>query len=463
MSGFASRIRSWVRGALRGESGFTLIEMLTTTVLLAVVSAPIAGVLLSSSAIARLARERTAADEFAQAQIETIRTLPYTQVGIVGGNPPGTLAKSVAAMLPSGEAVTVATQVGYVGDPVPTAYVTNADYKKIVLTVTRATDGKQLAQKTTYVSSVSAPPFAGTNWVLIKRQVVDAVTTQPLVGASVGLTGGPSAAVRNDVTDGAGGVLFPALDSSTATPPPAYTLATTFSGYSVFPDDLPPGTPESIPSAPGMNSTGTIRMYLPVSLTVYVRSSAGAPYTSGATISVDSSRCGVATLSVPVGQSSVTVTTCQSTTAQTVPLPPNVLGQAPSFDKYSATAWSTAGGLWGAAAPVSVPTAYPTTLTQSLTVTLSAAAYSTKQVKVSVTRGGKADTNARVELTGGPIAAYLYATTDGTGTATFTVPVVAAASTYTVSSNDMGAAAGTATFSASTGSASPISTTVTLT
>jgi len=459
----AVRIREWGTRAVRGEAGFTMIELLTTTVLLAVVSAPVAGVLLSSSAIARLSRERSAAEALAQAQIETVRTLPYTQVGIVSGNPSGVLQRSVVATLPSGEQVTVVATVTFVSDPIPTAYVTNADYKKVTLTVSRASDGKQLTQKATYVSSLSAPPLAGTNWVQIKRQVVDVVTTKPIVAATVGLTGGPSSTIRNDVTDGSGTVLFPALDSSTATPPPSYTLNAAFSGYSVFPDDLPPATAESVPAAPGMNSISTIRMYLPVSLTVNLQSSTGAPYTAGATISVDSSRCGVATLTVPAGLSSTTVTTCQYATGKTVSLPPNVLGQTPSFDRYGATAWSTTGGLWGSAAPVSVPSAYPTGLGQVMTIKLSASAYATKQVKVTVTRGGKPDTNARVELTGGPLGLYLYATTDATGLATFTVPVSPATSSYSVSSNELGVASGTATFSASTVSATPISVAVTLT
>lgn len=443
------------RSFLRDEGGFTLLELLYTMAILAILVVPISGLLLTSLHTSGQARERSAADALAQAQVESVRALPYTQVGVSGGNPSGALARRAAKTLPSGEAVNVAVSVGFVNDPVPTAYVTDADYKRIVVTVTRASDGVQLAQKTTYVSAGSAPPFSGTTWVQIRRQVVDAVTTRPLPGATVALSGGPSGTTRSDTTDGAGGVLFPALDSSSANPPPAYLLATTLTGYAVFPDDLPPSLPESIPASPGLVSSGTIRMYLPVSLTVSVLASTGAPYTGGATVSVDSSRCGVATVSIPAGQSSTTVTSCQYTSGKTVPLVPTVLGQVPSFDGYAASAW-TAAGLWGGSAPVTVPAAYPTNLAQSVAVTLSAAPYATKQVKVTVTRGGRADTNARVEISGGPAGVHLFATTDATGAATLAVPVTAAASTYTAAANDMGAASGTATFSASTGSSSPI-------
>ena len=301
--------------------------MIVTAVILAVISAPIAGVLLAAAAQSAQARERTAADQLIAAKLETIRTLPYASVGLSGGNPPGTLAASVTTSLPNGEKVSVATQATYVTDPIPTAYVTHADYKKVVVTVTRLSDNRVLAQNTTYVASASAPPLAGTGWVLIKRQVIDGVTTQPLVGASVNVTGGPNSANRTDTTDGSGTVLFPALDSSPVQPPPDYTVAATMTGYNVFPDDLPPMAPEQLGASPGANSTATIRMYLPTSVTINVQASNGTPYTGGATVSLQSSRCGVTSVSIPSGQSSTTITTCAWATGKTIPLVPNLLGQ----------------------------------------------------------------------------------------------------------------------------------------
>ncbi len=107
--------------------------------MLAIVAAPIGAVLSSAGAVtAKVARERTGADELAQTKIEGLRALSYTQIGIVHGNPDGVLAASASAKLPSGEGVTVAWQVTWVNDKVPeNPYQTNADYKKIVLTITR--------------------------------------------------------------------------------------------------------------------------------------------------------------------------------------------------------------------------------------------------------------------------------------------------------------------------------------
>jgi Tfp pilus assembly protein PilE len=448
---------------LRGEAGFTLIEVVIAGIMLAILSVPIAGMLSTTATMSRLDRERTGADQLAQAQIEQLRTLPYTQVGITGANPPGVLSASTTSSLPSGEAVTIATQVNWVADPIPTAYVTNADYKKVVLTVTRNSDGAQLAQKTTYIASASAPPFAGSTWDQIKRQVIDAVTNLPLPGASVNLTGGPGAENRTATTDGSGTVLFPALTSS-AGGTPVFTLATTLSGYNVFPDDISPGAASSVSSTAGVNSIGTVRMYKATSLTVNLKANGGAAYTSGATISVDSSRCGQTTVSIPSGSSSTTITTCNYATGKSVPLPPNVSGQTPADADYFVTAWSNSGGFWVAtpSTGVLVPSAYPTTLTQSVTLTFPVTTYTTtKVITVTVKKSGANDTNARVELTAGPAAVYLYATTNASGQASFTVPVTTTGFAFTGTANDMGAAWGTAnTANITTSTTSPIALTV---
>jgi len=440
------------------EAGFTLVELVITAVILAIIAAPLSAILLVSATDAKLARERTGADQITLAAVERIRTMPYTSVGISGGNPDGSLTATTPATLPGGAAATITTKVTWVSDPIPSAYVTNADYKKVVVTLTRSSDGKQLSRATTNVASASAPPLAGTSWVQIKRQVVDAVTTQALPGASVEVTGGPNSEDRTDVTDGSGTVLFPALNSNSTT---SYTVATVLNGYNVFPDDLPPQTPEQITASPGLSSNATIRMYKGASLTVNVQNSSGVAYTSGVTISVASSRCGVATLSIPSGSSSATVTTCQWVTGKSIPLPPRVLGQTPNFDTYGATAWSP-GGLYGATSGVIVPSSYPTTLTQTMAVKLSASTYATKTLNVTVTRSGQHDSNARVVVTGGRASVCLYGTTNSSGVATFAIPVTSTSSTYTVSSNDMGAASGTATFSASTSTTSPIASAVTI-
>ena len=372
------------------------------------------------------------------------------------------MAASVTTSLPNGEKVSVATQATYVTDPIPTAYVTHADYKKVVVTVTRLSDNRVLAQNTTYVASASAPPLAGTGWVLIKRQVIDGVTTQPLVGASVNVTGGPNSANRTDTTDGSGTVLFPALDSSPVHPPPDYMVAATMTGYNVFPDDLPPMAPEQLGASPGANSTATIRMYLPTSVTINVQASNGAPYTGGATVSLQSSRCGVTSVSIPSGQSSTTITTCAWATGKTNstrPEPPRTDAALRQVQRHGVVAIS--GGFWGGATPFTVPSNYPTTLSQTATVRFAATAYTTKTVKVTVTKGGSADTNARVNVTGAALGVYLYGTTDSNGQVTPHDPRHLDVEHLHGQRQRPGRdVTGRTSFSASTGSTSPITSTV---
>lgn len=457
----SSRLRK-----LRSEAGFTLIEVLIAGLMMVIIGAPLGLILTQSAALANTSKERTTADQLAQTAIETIRTLAYTQIGINGGNPDGNLTASTSTNLPSGEQVTLNTVVDWVTDAVPGAYATNADYKKVVVTVTRVSDGVQLAQKTTYVASASAPPLNGTDWVQIKRTAVDAFLQSVLPGATVHLTGGPASEDRTDTTDAAGVVDFPALQSDSAIPPPNFTLATTLSGYSVYPDDIT-GIAGVIPATPGLASVDTIQMYKNgVSLTVNVQDKNGAAFTGGATISLDSSRCGLQTLSIPSGSSSATITTCTYATGKTVSLVPNIPSQTPVlFDKYFVTAWSNSGGNWGAtpSTGVAVPSAYPTTLSQSVNVKFSATTYSTtKTVTVTVKKAGVADPNARVEVSSGPASVYLFGTTNSSGQVTLTIPVTSTATTYTVNANDGGVYKGTGTFSASTTSTSPIASAVTV-
>jgi type II secretory pathway pseudopilin PulG len=463
------RVTTRISRRLRQQAGFTLIEVLLAGVMLAIVSVPISALLSGTAAIARLDRQRTSADQLAQKQIETLRALPYFNVGLVGGNPQGTIVSPTTATLPSIGSATVTTKVTYVSDPLPSnPYPTKADYKKVVVTVSNTVTGNVLSTKTTYIAPASAPPNAGSTWIQIQRTVVDAVTNLAIPGATVNLTGGPDVnpvTNRTDTTDPSGTVLFPGL-STTSGGTPGYTILTTpLTGYSMYPDDLAPAPVTAVASTVGNNSTATVRMYKQgISLTVTVQTSAGAAFTSGATVSLDSSRCGVQTVSIPSGQSSATFTTCNYATgaSYSVPLVPNVLGQVPLFDKYYVTAWSTAGtcsgGCWSAGTPVTVPSNYPTTLTQSLNVKFSSTTYSTtKVINVTVKKGGSADANARVELTGGPPGVYLYATTNGSGVASFTVPVSATGFTFTANAMDTSLAKGSATTaSITTSTTSPI-------
>jgi type II secretory pathway pseudopilin PulG len=82
--------------ALAREHGFTIVETLMAGVILLILATGIAGVLTSSIAANTVAHERTVAQQCANDQIEQIRRKAYDNVGLVSGNPPGTVNPTAA-------------------------------------------------------------------------------------------------------------------------------------------------------------------------------------------------------------------------------------------------------------------------------------------------------------------------------------------------------------------------------
>src|SRR3954465_12318233 len=101
------RRRPWVQllrrtqCALAREGGFTIVEMLMASAILIVLATSIAGVLTSSIAAHTIARERTIAEQCAADQVEQIRPMPYADVGLVSGNPPGLVSSTATCGSPA--------------------------------------------------------------------------------------------------------------------------------------------------------------------------------------------------------------------------------------------------------------------------------------------------------------------------------------------------------------------------
>src|SRR3972149_2903695 len=228
-------------GSVRGEAGVTLIEMLIATTIFPLVASSLATVLTSAINSHKPARERTIAEQTAMGEIEEIRRLNYDDVGISGGNPPGTLQATQTVDVTGLEA-TLRIQVSYVNDPTPTSYATSANYKKVTVTVTRAAGSVVLAREVTYVAPPARAPYGGINNAIINAQVVDFGNNTPVEGVTVNLGTGPSAP-RSDATDATGTVTFPALTANPTSGPDAYYDLTVDlpSGYAILPEDVPPG------------------------------------------------------------------------------------------------------------------------------------------------------------------------------------------------------------------------------
>jgi type II secretory pathway pseudopilin PulG len=289
-SRFVSRLAYRAGARLRGEGGFSLIEMTLAAVIFVGVATALVGVLVSSISAHGLARDRTRAEQWGNDHLESIRRLDYDDVGTEGGNPPGTVwnCKDVTAAgqdvsagghpcgtPPSTAQYRIRTQISYVADPAPTSYDRSSNYKKVTVTVTRLRDNRQFAQYVTNVAPPARAPFGGINYAVINATVVDYKLRTPMVGATVGLSNGPSPN-RTDVTNTEGTATFAALTANPAPPSSqAYydLLVSGLTGYETIKDDkpppggaVPPAGPGHIQLAPSQTANTTLQVFLPATI-----------------------------------------------------------------------------------------------------------------------------------------------------------------------------------------------------
>ena len=368
---------------LRGEGGFTLIEAVFAMVLFAGLAAAMAGLLTSAISANKHSRQRTIADQVAMEQIESIRRLDYEDVGVVLGNPPGTVPPTTAVNV-AGLDATVTVQIRYVDDPTPTSYETNANYKRVMVTVRRDGDNRLLAREVTYVAPTSRTPFGGVNLAIVQPLVIDYGLNVPVENATVDLLTGPSAP-RSDLTDVNGKVSFQKLTPNATANCPAdcYDLVASLTGYVML------DSPLRLNVGPGQTATPTLQIYRPGTINLDLRNGSGGQFTGNAFVKLTSARNGATqTFSVSGGTAAITAVAGE-------PIVPSV--------QYTAEAWST-GGTPVCATPVTqyVPDDYPDTLSSTFTITMGNCPAG--NVNVSVTWGGSPAQGVTVTLSGGPYA-----------------------------------------------------------
>jgi hypothetical protein len=361
--------------------------------------APLTSVMTASVAAQRQSRERTLAVQTAQSEVEKIRGMSYTDVGLPNGNPAGNLTASKSVTL-QGLKATVTTSVVYVNDPVSAGYPSYADYKKVTIVVARTSDSKQLAREVTYVAPEDGT--TDTNGV-IKVQVVDYALRSGVSPATVSLATGPSAP-RSDSADPEGNVLFPDVAPGASSGSQYYyDVSASATGYTTLSDDLSPSGTARVHLVAGQTWTTVLQVYKPAVVTVNVKNSNGTPYSGTANVTLCSSR-GCETYAVTGGTKQVT-----SINGELV---------VPGL-QYTATT-SVTGPLF-AGQVKQVPNNYPVDLTSTFNLTLGT--YTTRTLTVNVKKtSGSNVTGASVVVTGGPVPIYLTGSTNSSGNATFTIP-----------------------------------------
>ncbi len=389
--------------ALKGEGGITLVEGLIAMTLFLVVATGLVGVLTAGIASHRYARENTFAQQKAMEQIELARRLTYDKVGIASGNPPGDLQATTPLTL-NGLKATMTTQVSFVDDAVPGSYATLANYKKVVVTVTRDGNSKVLTRQVTYIAPVNRAPYGGINNAIVNVLVTDEALNTPVPSVTVWLTNGPSTD-RSDTTDAAGRVSFPSLLTGSQ----KYKITVpSSSGYETLTEYQPPNAAAEFALSASQTKDAALRIYKKHVVNVTVEDSSGNPYTSALTLYAGSDRRGEA---IPITGPTYTL---QKLAGEWL-----VPGVSYSF------AARTASGLFSATVPAGqLPVGYPGNLSSDVVLQLSSGTFSTLNATVTVTdSSGTKLANARVDITSGPVPTYVTGVTASNGTVTLAVPL----------------------------------------
>ena len=402
------------------------LEVLLGILLLAIVAGGVVeGFAAASSQIGKT-RLDVVASKLALQHLEDIRTMSYSTIGTVGGNPPGTIPATQTQTV-NGIAYTVQSSVKYVDNPAIGQPHTYVDYKSVTVVVTPALALGLPVTETTIVAPPNYASMAGLSTAVVT--VVDAVTLQPLPNMTVTIGGGPSA-TRTDITSANGTVVFAGLTpnpTSTGSPQYNYTAQVTQAGYATDPTTAPSVTTAHLSASQTWQVT--IKVFVPATLGVnLVDSVTGAPITNFSTV----------TVTAPAPQSltdsqSGTVGTYTFTTLQGQVIEPSLsaFGITATADCYASQSLNTA-----------VPAGYPNLTSQTVTFKMVSQGGGHLNATVVDNTTGQPIVGAQVQLSGGQNSlAPVVRTTNASGSVTFCEPP-SGSTNYTVAAGANGYGAG---------------------
>lgn len=415
-----------LHGRRRHQGGFAYIEVLISILILAIVAGAIFQGFAASSAQVGKSRLDSVASKLAAGALEDAKNMRYDDVGVVGGNPPGTMQATVDRVV-NGTTYRVVTSVVYVDDPAQGRPQTYVNYKKVTITVTpQVPVGSAVT-----ASSIIAPPsyanIAGKATAVVT--VVDGITLQPLSGATVTVSGSTSP-TRVDSTDAQGKAVFAGLlpsATSPASPQYYYVASAARAGYLTHPDTPVTVTRQNLTASQTWQVT--IKMYRPATVNVnLVDSATGQPVTERSDVTVTSP--------APAAIAETFTTFTGALTTTTIGGNPILPSSTPFTVAVRTDCYADANQ--SAALPVNYPTNTSHTFTFSLTRTTGG----WLDVWVRRASNGAAIGNATVQVSGGPSSmAPLTRTTDANGYTRFCLPVSGSVN-YTVSATASGFGSG---------------------
>lgn len=270
----------------RRQAGYTLVELMVTLAVLAILSLGAFTLFTSLLHSAIVAQRQAVATSLATSQMEYLKTLPYDHLAIAGGpivsttTIPATFTKKIQNVT-----YTVTTSISYADDaydgcgsypnqalkqqycrnyppPTGTPSVDNnpGDYKDVSVSVTDPS-GTRLASVDTQIAALVAETASNTGALFVN--VVDD-SGQPVVGATVNVTNTSTTPAVNvtDTTDQNGIVIFYDLPPSTTNY--KYQIAGSKSGYSSLTTIVPSGTLQ--PTYPSQNLIAQSSSYVTLTL-----------------------------------------------------------------------------------------------------------------------------------------------------------------------------------------------------
>ncbi len=237
----------------QNQAGFTLVELITSVVVLSMVILAVSNLFVSNLATVTTGKAKAMGLALANEQLEYLRDLPYDSLATQYGTiyPPGNIADT-QTVTRANYKYTLKTKIVYIDDP----YDGNAagtisgkpvdlypyDYKRVEVTVVLANNSIQVAKLTSDVAAKASETASNTG--ILSLKVLDSLG-QPVPNASVHIVNVvPSPDVDiTTTTDATGLVVIPGL------PPDSggnYKITVSLGGYSTeqtYPDPSGSQTP----------------------------------------------------------------------------------------------------------------------------------------------------------------------------------------------------------------------------